>query len=70
MLLKADGKSLAVVYDYAAFYYESNDNFNIGRFIRLVKSINFKKSYACLEYHIDPQSNTEVSKALYAVILY
>ena len=69
MFLKVDGKSTAVViHDYPAFYDESNDDFNIGRVIRLVKTINFQKSYVCFECDIDPQSNVEVSIALYEVI--
>ena len=47
---------------------ESNDDFNIGRVIRLVKTINFQKSYVCFECDIDPQSNVEVSIALHEVI--
>ena len=50
MLLKFDGKSTAVaVHDYAAFYDESNDDFNIDRVIRLVKTIDFQKSYVCFK---------------------
>ena len=68
ILLKVDGKSTAVaVHDYPAFYDESNDDFNIGRVIRLLKTINFQKSYVCFECDIDPQSNVEVSIALYEV---
>ena len=70
MLLKVDGKSTAVaVHDYPAFYDESNEDFDIGRVIRLVhvKTINFQKSYVCFECDIDPQSNVEVSIALYEV---
>ena len=64
MLLKVDGKSTTVaVPDYAALYDKSND---IGRVIRLVKTMNFQKSYVCFECDIDPQHHMEVS--IYEVI--
>ena len=53
------------VHEYAAFYDESNDNFNTGRVVWLVKTINFHKSYVCFQCDIDLQSNVEASIAMH-----
>ena len=67
-LLTIKGKSTSVaVHGFAVFYEESTDSFSVGKVIRLVKTMNYQKSYVCFECDIDPKSNIEVCINLFHI---